>query len=95
MIEPSDIEANDRVWGQGNWVRCEPCPRDPTGLGVFHHKDFHDGPVMSPLIRTPSTDTEMVVLNDLRDWVLRQDTNRDRSNLLFWLHAFSVRDRGG
>jgi len=31
----------DRLWGEGNWVRCPLCPRDSTGREVYHHKDAH------------------------------------------------------
>jgi hypothetical protein len=33
-------DGNDKVWGQGNWVRCSDCP-DGTGLPSYHHRDTH------------------------------------------------------
>lgn len=33
--------GNDRIWGAGNWVRCETCPPDSNGQGVYHHRAAH------------------------------------------------------
>jgi predicted RNase H-like HicB family nuclease len=32
---------NDRIWGAGNWVRCQRCPPDSNGQGVYHHRNAH------------------------------------------------------
>jgi hypothetical protein len=32
---------NDRIWGEGNWVRCSTCPHDSEDREVYHHKDAH------------------------------------------------------
>jgi hypothetical protein len=32
---------NDRIWGEGRWVRCSTCPRDATGREVYHHRNAH------------------------------------------------------
>ena len=32
---------NDRIWGAGNWVRCERCP-DSLGLPSYHHVKAHE-----------------------------------------------------
>lgn len=34
---------NNRIWGEGNWVRCAQCPRDDRGNEVYHHKEAHNG----------------------------------------------------
>ena len=31
----------DRMWGPGQWVRCENCPKY-DGV-VYHHRDYHSG----------------------------------------------------
>ena len=31
--------GRDYLWGEGNWVRCEDCPK--YGAVVYHHKNFH------------------------------------------------------
>lgn len=33
--------GNDRIWGEGNWIRCPICPYDSRGFEVYHHKDAH------------------------------------------------------
>jgi hypothetical protein len=33
--------GNDKVWGEGNWIRCEGCP-DSLGYPSYHHKDAHN-----------------------------------------------------
>lgn len=32
--------GNDRLWGEGNWIRCDTCA-DGAGMPSYHHKDFH------------------------------------------------------
>lgn len=39
-MTPTDAE-NDRMFGAGQWVRCEPCQ------GV-HHRAYHDAPAAAP-----------------------------------------------
>jgi len=40
---------NDRIWGEGQWVRCSTCPPDGEGGAVYHHKNAH------PAIHQPET----------------------------------------
>lgn len=34
-------ETANLIWGEGNWVRCAPCPKN-DGHASIHHRDFHD-----------------------------------------------------
>lgn len=34
-------DLNDSLWGAGNWVECDECPRDDEGQRVFHHWNAH------------------------------------------------------
>lgn len=46
-IEPDSVrderfrELNDRIWGEGNWLRCPSCPHDDNDREIYHHKDAH------------------------------------------------------
>ena len=33
--------GNDKIWGEGNWVRCSVCEHDSKDREVYHHKDAH------------------------------------------------------
>ncbi len=32
--------GNDKVWGKGQWVRCDTCV-DSLGYPAYHHKNHH------------------------------------------------------
>lgn len=32
---------NDRIWGEGNWLRCPTCPLDDNDRQVYHHRNAH------------------------------------------------------
>lgn len=33
--------GNNKIWGEGNWIRCSTCPKDHYGREVYHHKNAH------------------------------------------------------
>lgn len=35
-------DLNNRIWGEGNWIRCSTCPHDSKDREVYHHKDAHN-----------------------------------------------------
>jgi len=33
-------EGNDKLWGAGNWIRCDRC-LDTLGYPAYHHREAH------------------------------------------------------
>jgi len=46
--------GNDKIWGEGNWVKCAICPRDATGRLTYHHKNYHFSGRPVPAIPVPA-----------------------------------------